>query len=250
MNQPPSLSRRMFLGGAALMPACAQLIAADDSAQQRAEQSFQTRLTAALNERSLPFPDHSIDGDEQRYSDRIGNYSKGLPHNNLGEVDPNAYNALLGALVTADTGDFERLVMGCPDPARQRKLVNPQSGKAFDLEGADCHHLAIPAPPAFNSAEQAGEVVELYWMVLLRDVPFTAYGTSPLAQMAADDLSRLTDFRGPKSGGQVTTDTLFRGFTPGDLTGPTSPSSSRGQSPSAPRPSTPASARWRPPSTI
>ena len=217
----------MFLGSAALMPVCAQLIAAEaapnaaeGSAQQRAEEAFQTRMTAALNERQLPFPDHPNNGDEQRYTNRIGSYSKGLPHNNLGEVDPNAYSALLGALATADTRDFERLVMGCPDPARQRKLVNPQAGKAFDLEGADCHHLAIPAPPAFNSAEQAGEMVELYWMALLRDLSFTEYGTNLLGQAAADELSGLTDFRGAKSGGRVTTGTLFRGFTPGDLAGP------------------------------
>jgi membrane-associated phospholipid phosphatase len=38
--------------------------------------------------------------------------------------------------------------------------------------------------------------------------------------MAAADLSAMSDFRGPKVGGQVTVDTLFRGSAPGCLAGP------------------------------
>jgi hypothetical protein len=63
-------------------------------------------------------------------------------------------------------------------------------------------------------------MVELYWQAALRDVPFSEYATHPLAQMAAADLSGLTDFRGPRAGGRITPDTLFRGFTLGDLSGP------------------------------
>jgi hypothetical protein len=161
-----------------------------------------------------------VNGDEALYPNKIANYSKGLPHNTLGEVDSSAYGALLQALSTEEQADFENIPMGCPDPAMQRKLVNPMSGIAFDLQGADSHHLAIPPAPAFSSAEAAGEMVEHYWHAALRDVPFTEYATNPLAQMAAADLSRLTDFHGPRVGGQITTATLFRGFTAGDLTGP------------------------------
>jgi membrane-associated phospholipid phosphatase len=57
-------------------------------------------------------------------------------------------------------------------------------------------------------------------MALLRDVAFTGYGTSTLAQAAAADLSALSDFRGPKVGGQVTPATLFRADLPGALAGP------------------------------
>ena len=57
-------------------------------------------------------------------------------------------------------------------------------------------------------------------MALLRDVNFADYETSPLALAAALDLSRLSDFRGPKQGNKVTAQTLFRGFTPGDVAGP------------------------------
>jgi hypothetical protein len=98
--------------------------------------------------------------------------------------------------------------------------VNPQSGYAFDLEGIDSHQLTMPPAPAFASAQEAGEMVELYWMALLRDVNFDKYATDPLAQEAAADLSALTDFRGPKVAGQVTPQTLFRDSYPGCTTGP------------------------------
>jgi hypothetical protein len=210
----------LFLGGAAVVPAVS-LLRADDSADDpRAEQAYQLRVDAALAQKKLPASDHPVNGDERLYPNRIANFSKGLPHNDLGEVDSAAYDSLVRALATADTDSFERISMGCPDPALQRKLVNPQSGKAFDLEGSDSHHLSIPAAPAFASAEQAGEIAELYWMALLRDIPFNDYTSNPLAQAAADDLSRLSDFRGPKSGNRVTTGTLFRGVTPGGSAGP------------------------------
>jgi hypothetical protein len=76
------------------------------------------------------------------------------------------------------------------------------------------------AAPAFASAEEAGEMVELYWMALLRDVNFLDYETNPIALKAAGDLSRLSDFRGPKVGGQVTPQTLFRDKCPGCTDGP------------------------------
>src|SRR5262249_58386750 len=37
---------------------------------------------------------------------------------------------------------------------------------------------------------------------------------------AADDLSRFSDFRGPKSSSRVTPSTLFRGISQGALSGP------------------------------
>jgi hypothetical protein len=188
--------------------------------EQRRERAFQIRLDAAQLAKDIPIPNHPTNGDESLYVNKIATYSKGLPHNSRGEVDPSAYAALISALSSGRTEDLEAVPMGSPDPARQRKLVNPQAGVAFDLQGTDSHQLAIPPAPAFASAEQAAEAVELYWQALLRDVPFVEYATHPLANAAAFDLTRLTDFRGPKEGRAVTPRTLFRGFTPGDLKGP------------------------------
>jgi hypothetical protein len=80
-------------------------------------------------------PNHPINGDEALYPNRIGNYSKGLPHNNVGEVDPAAYQSLLQALSSGDPRDFEQIQMG-----GTAGLVNPQAGLAFDMEGIDSHH--------------------------------------------------------------------------------------------------------------
>jgi hypothetical protein len=186
-----------------------------DDARQRVNKAYQLRHKAALYQKNLSLPDHPSNGDDERYVGRIGSYCKALPHNQRGEVEPGAYNALLRALSTGAPADFERIPLG--GMVRQ---TDPQAALAFELVGSDPHHLGIPAAPAFDSAEEAGEAVELYWQALTRDVPFAHYDTDPLVNAAADELTRLSDFRGPKSAGRVTPATLFRGAAAGDLTGP------------------------------
>jgi membrane-associated phospholipid phosphatase len=126
---------------------------------------------------------------------------------------------MLRALASGQPYFFGRIPLG-----GTRRLVNPQSGLAFDLEGPDSHALKIPPAPRLDSQEAAGEMVELYWMALLRDVNFGNgdfnAGSTPDIGKAANELSSLPDFRGPKLGGTVTPNTIFRGFTRGDLIGP------------------------------
>lgn len=182
---------------------------------QRVNQAYQVRHKAALYQKGLPVPEHLTNGDEELYSNGIASYTKGLPHDSLGNVDLSAYSSLLHALSTGSSADFESVPMG--GVVRQ---ANPQAALAFEMEGADSHHLGLPAAPAFSSAEVAGEMVELYWQAVTRDIPFSEYESHPLTQAAARDLSQLSDFRGPRAAGQVTPGTLFRGNTAGDLTGP------------------------------
>ena len=92
------------------------------------------------------------------YPNKIASYSKGLPHNNLGEVDLDAYHALIRALTTGNPVDLEHIHLG-----GDRKLVNPKAALAFGLEGPDSQRLAIPPAPTFSSAEEASEMGELYW---------------------------------------------------------------------------------------
>lgn len=186
---------------------------------QRREQAFLIRLRAALFQREKFSLDHPRNNDEQEYANRnyIGNYTKALKkqNNDTGEVEPNAYQALLRAVQTGRFADFEAIPLG-----GAVKLTDPQATYAFELEGTDSHGLTMPAAPAFNSAQEASEMAELYWQALTRDVPFSQYETHLLTQAAAADLSNFSDFRGPKVNGQVTPATLFRGDTPGDLAGP------------------------------
>lgn len=174
----------------------------------------------ALGYEQIPMPDHLGNGDEESLPGFIGNFSKGLPHNALGEVFPGAYKQLLAALTSGNPADFEAIPSGCADLSRRNKLVDPQAGLAYEVEGMDSHQLLIPPPPAFSSAQEAGEAIELYWMALARDVPFTTYDSDPVVGAAAAELSGLTDFRGPKVSGRVTSAALFRGITAGDLAGP------------------------------
>jgi hypothetical protein len=182
------------------------------SDSNRAQQSFQNRVNAAHAELNVPVPPQSTNGDEQLYPNRIGNFSKGLLHNNIGEVNSASYHSLLRAVHSAEPEDFEQIQLGGNTP-----LVDPQCGLAFDLEGTDCHQLAIGTPPAVASQQIADVAVESYWMALCRDINFTQYGNEPISQAAIAELNSLSAFTGPRL---VTPQNLFRGFTPGDVLGP------------------------------
>jgi hypothetical protein len=159
---------------------------------------------------------HPNNQDENLYPNKLGSYSKGLPHNDDGTVVLSAYEALVKAVNSGAPSDFDAIPLG-----GDRLLTNPQAGLAFDMQGPDAQALVQPPAPAFASREQAAEISENYWMALLRDVPFSQYAVNPIANAAAADLTLYgNDFKGPKSGGAVTTATLFRGRTAGDLQGP------------------------------
>ncbi|MFN7929801.1 MAG: vanadium-dependent haloperoxidase [Blastocatellia bacterium] len=205
--------------------------------------AYTCRVNAANMAMERPAVQHTSNGDDDRYPNKIASYSKGLPHNQLGEVDLNAYATLVKARTTQNPADFELIKLGLGRP-----LTSPQAGLAMDLEGPDSHHVTLPPAPRFDSAEAAGEAVELYWMALARDVHFSNYDNDPITAAAAADISRLSDFRGPRENahttlaargssptleaaptlealrgrrgvGAITARTLFRGLTPGDLNG-------------------------------
>jgi hypothetical protein len=233
--EPTHLSRRGFLGGlggAAAAFAASGVIGLEPLANAatanagpssgttgivRRQDAFKIRMDAANYWRQQPMVQHLTNGDETRYPNRIGNYSKGLPHNRFGEVDPTAYQSLLDAVASGNPADYDAIVLGGPT-----KLTSPQSGLAYDLEGADPGAIAVPPPPAIASAEMAGEGVELYWAALLRDVNFLDYGSHPDVAAACADLNRFgDDFKGPKAPrGGVAPGTLFRDVLPGTLNGP------------------------------
>ena len=186
----------------------------------RRTRAAQIRHDAESYNRQADWPAHPTNGDETRYASLIGSYSKGLPHDARGEVDRQAYRVFLQALAAETPAAFEAIPLGSP-PGNRIKLTNPQAGLAFDLEGADPQQLAIPPAPAFASAEAAGEMVELYWMCLLRDVSFLDFAGNATAAAAAAELSDLADFRGVHdSAGNVTTATLFRDPLPEVTRGP------------------------------
>ncbi|MFM8395901.1 MAG: hypothetical protein ACKOB4_18435, partial [Acidobacteriota bacterium] len=256
-------SRRKFLGqvgrvtaasvAGSLVPAVADGQVAGDSLRTtpelqikrgagRADRAYEIRVKAAMTQRMKPLVEHRDNGDEYTYSNKIGNYTKGLPHNDLGEVDASAYNRYyLKALRTGAQEDFERI----PVDGRSR-MTSPQAGLTYELIGMDPANFTQPPPPAFASAEIAAEIAENYWMALCRDINFADYPTNPTARAAAVDLNCFTKFRGareipyeifydnfdqgfnPQQNIQtvdrwsypVTERVLFRGLTEGDIRGP------------------------------
>lgn len=207
------------------------------SADYRAKCSYNIRVEAAdleINPQRHPcngdeacFEGITLEGDDRRCGDDfsglfIASFTKGLPHNQYGEVDRDAYCALLRALASGEPDDFERVPLGCTPPTcppecrrPSRMLEDPQAAFAFDLEGADSHALVMKPAPSFDSEWEIAEIAENYWMALSRDVPFTEYETNPLIKEAADDLSKYLCFFGPTNPAY-----LFRGNYLGDQEGP------------------------------
>lgn len=230
----PRFSRRGFLeglGGLALLSGTVGvsglLSSCDESARgqvnscgsigpvsgaDRKEAAYQLRVDLAKIEKDSPLVAHSCNGDEALYENKIANYSKGLPHNDLGEVDVAEYDKLIHALETGSPADFEQVTM-----QGDIKLKNPQAGLSFDLIGADSNNLYTPPPPEFAGAETAAEMAELYWMALARDVHFSDYESSDIINAAVEDLSNFPGYAGPA---EITPQTIFRVDIPGINEGP------------------------------
>ena len=111
MTQP--LSRRAFLeiggragiiaasataGGGTLLTSPREALAVDQTAlgaRQRRQRAYQIRHDAAQGYLAESLISHRSNGDEDRYEDKRASFSKTLPHNSFGEVDPQAYAAWL-----------------------------------------------------------------------------------------------------------------------------------------------------------
>jgi hypothetical protein len=192
--------------GLAELPTVSQGTALD---QHLRRHTLEVRVRLAQANAAAPAPPHPDNGDEARYANKLGSDTRGLPHDQRGEVDPAAWRTAVAAYESGDPAEFEKIPLG-----GTRKQANPLASLAVNLIGLDPTQFAIPVPATLASAARAAEAVELYWKSLLRDVPFTAYrdDTGNRDVIAAvDELNRLADFQGPKADGRVTPQTLFRG---------------------------------------
>ena len=96
----------------------------------RVKKSFAIRVKTATKEALIPVPPHTTNGDEQRYPDKSGTYTKGILQDGIGLVNLNAYQTFKRALNSGRDADFENIIIG-----GTRTLNGPQGGLAFRAGG-------------------------------------------------------------------------------------------------------------------
>jgi hypothetical protein len=201
----------------------------DDSATskegrlERRNEAFEVKTDVAEFDKKKKVRKQKTNGDEERYCDLRGSFGKTLRHTDEDLIDQEAFRSMLKALRRHKNRYFDQIILGngVVPPGKQKVLLsNPQASLAFFLDGNDSWINTLPPAPKFASDEAAGEMVELYWAALSRDVPFNEFSTSPIVAAAVDDLNTLTDFKGPKIDGFVTPETFLKGNSSGSLIGP------------------------------
>jgi hypothetical protein len=96
----------------------------------------------------MPLAEHRTNGDKERYPTRIGSFTKTLPHNEFGEVDPAAYDALRKALASGDFKALEAVPKG-----GRAGYQDPLGGLAYNLDGPDSAAIAAAPTPPIASRE-------------------------------------------------------------------------------------------------
>jgi hypothetical protein len=194
------------------------LVPLSPATSNRTQRALACRLTAAGRDAFAPVLNQMDNGDEAKYADKSGTYSKGILQTGVGLVDLAAFESFKTALTSGDPADFDKITIG-PGGRTQN---GPQGGLAFDLECLDSSQFFVPPAPTVESEEYAAELIEMYWAALLHDINFSDYGTNPDAKKAIDELSALpsSSYKGPRDGGKVTPNLLFRGSYPDAKKGP------------------------------
>jgi hypothetical protein len=222
----PHISRRLLLEGSVsasfvgVGTTWSQDAAGSEHASVSARQTaaFLMRQGAAQAYLHEQQPVHRSNGDEAHYADKRASFAKTLPHDDVGEVDPNAFAAFVNVLSDGDPTKFETIPR---DRRAEVELNDPQATYAFDLVGLDGAATSLDPPPTFAGARMATEMAELYWLSLTRDVPFRHYETDQLITEAVTDLNAFSEPLTSSTGTtKATPATVFRGETPADLIGP------------------------------
>lgn len=165
----------------------------------------------------------------------IGSFHKTLKHDKFGEVDEKAFKAFTAAVGDGPqhpgNNNFKAVPTGCECAA---PFVNPRAGLAKDRLTAEPSKYTMDPAPKVLSKGTAAEMVELYWMALMRDesldkLDATVHTTAAVEEIneaykkavADGDLMPGVDLPGAKGTfKEFTKDNLFRLGLPGDDVGP------------------------------
>eukprot|EP00171_Calliarthron_tuberculosum_P014590 IDg14590t1 len=196
----------------------------------RIESAYNQRLKIARLARDRPHEKSYSNGEEGLYRDpRTGRpsytarFTKGMPHRSNGQLaNPKDYILFIRAIDSGIEFDIRRSTV--------RAWESMAGGLAYSLQGPDAHDLALPPAPTLDSPQLAVEMGELYMMALLRDTPFSAWGTPanthPDISMAISRLNELLSISKTYCRGRglyqtrVSLSTIFRGMIPGVDRGP------------------------------
>lgn len=127
----------------------------------------------------------------------IGNFHKTLPHDEYGEVIPEAYRKFERTCLAIEAGmpiNFEEVPKGpLPLPlvptaqssfnsqaaasltGTVARFTSPLAGAATEVHGPDPKSMEMLPAPGCLSISTAAEMAEVYWMALLRDAPLLAF---------------------------------------------------------------------------
>ncbi len=132
----------------------------------------------------------------------LGNFHKTLPHDQFGEVDREVYRDFVRTCqdISAGVGtSFERVGKGPLSPpfaagadpgviGAVARFTSPLAGAATEDWGPDPKDLEMPPAPGINSSSSAAEMVELYWMAVLRDKPLDGFATDADVATAVSEI--------------------------------------------------------------
>ncbi|MGB3494620.1 MAG: vanadium-dependent haloperoxidase [Elainellaceae cyanobacterium] len=231
-------------------------------------EALRVRQDAAQLASDRPHPPHVSNGEELRYRDGdnkptlLGSYTKGLPHDYNGVIDnADDFQQFVRGIDSGDERDFQATPLGPLNSRGEADPANPSwkssialrgatkvrawesagAGSTFDLEGPDAQSVTMPSAPVLDSPELISEMVEVYSMALLRDLPFSELkagcSSDPKVERAIARMSQTDWVRGSQAEhelqiddltvaersrlrGPFTRQTIFRGITPGDAVGP------------------------------
>jgi membrane-associated phospholipid phosphatase len=143
------------------------------------------------------------------------NHVKSTGSSVVDEVEQKQYCEFIQAISSGNFEEIKRIIY-----LYNKLLVDPYNVIDLELNNFYKGNYCIEDYPSVESCISADEMVELYEMAILRDVPFSDWSTSSEVQTAINNLNLLTCFCAPKVNSMITYYTLFRGPTVGDLSGP------------------------------
>ncbi len=218
-------------------------------------EALRIRQDAAILANQRPHPTHRSNSEEYRYRNcenkptHLANFTKGLPHDvNTGIiVSPEDYQQWIRGIDSGESQDFPDIPLGPQRDSEGKPYWTSQmaqdksvgvrawesqgAGLTFDLLGPDAQAFTMPPAPTLDSQELVTEMMEVYSMALLRDVPFSQFDCHSKVQTAiarlnntpwiqSPDFRQLSDAEESRLRGPFTLQNVFRGITPGDDIGP------------------------------